>query len=150
MATAAPTFASTTDKPPLPWRWIPLSLRIFVAILVLLGVASAWIGVRGYQQLAAIREIEWLGGFTELQPVGPKWRREPVGDERMRMFDEVVEVNLFQTQETDTALHQISRLPRLRRLDITGSQATDVGLAQVTDAGVAKLQRALPGLTVHR
>ena len=41
MATSAPqTARPATDKPPRPRRWIPLSLRIFAVMLVLLRPAA--------------------------------------------------------------------------------------------------------------
>jgi hypothetical protein len=48
-----------TDKPPGPRRWIPVSLRIFVAILVVLGAVSGlWVAVAAYRQHVAIREFK--------------------------------------------------------------------------------------------
>jgi hypothetical protein len=47
------------DKLPRPNRWIPLSLRMFVALLLLFGI---WTGIRAYRQFVAIREIEQAGG----------------------------------------------------------------------------------------
>jgi len=44
-----------TDKPPQPRRWIPLPLKMFVVILVLLGVGSSlWIGADGVTQHTSI------------------------------------------------------------------------------------------------
>src|SRR5437899_1044585 len=94
-APATSTSDPTTDKPPRPRRWIPVSLRMLVAVLTSLGVACAWYGVTGYRQLTAIRELESVPGDVRTKPVGPGWLRDWVGIERMRMFDEVVEFNSY-------------------------------------------------------
>src|SRR5437868_2248538 len=95
---AKPISDPTTGKPPRPRRWIPVSLGMFVALLLVVGVASGlWIGVPAYRQLAIIQEIEGLGGTVDCVPIGPKWLRRWVGDENMRMFDEIVSVRLADT-----------------------------------------------------
>ena len=154
-APTTPISGPATDKPPRPRRWVPLSLRVFVSMLLLLGVASAWLGVRGHEQLSVIREIERQGGTVESEPVGPKWLYELVGDENMRMFDEIVEVRLS-VQATDATLCQMGRLTSLTLVTLVNSPATDVGLrhlkgmanlewlllsnTRVTDAGLANLE----------
>src|SRR5579872_4785729 len=106
MASSAGIIA--TDKPPRCRRWIPLSLRMFVAILVLLAVGSALrICVPAYRQLVVNRLIQRHRGGIRTEPVGPAWLRARVGDETMGMFDEVVEVHLAATQITDDTLLQI-------------------------------------------
>jgi hypothetical protein len=109
--TANPSADPTTVNPPRPRRWIPLSLRMFVAILVLLGAGSAlWIGVPAYRQQTAIREIERVGGKVVTRPRGPNWLRTWVGDERMKPFDEVVTVLLKGSQCTDATLTHLTGL----------------------------------------
>lgn len=56
----------TTDEPLRSRRWIPMSLRIFAALLLILGYATAWLGVRGYQppQRGLITKLE---GAIELR-----------------------------------------------------------------------------------
>src|SRR5579872_7548230 len=90
------------DKPPRPRRRIPVSLRICVAILIVFGLAGFWRCLTAYRQLAAIRELERLGGSFGREPVGPKWLRNVVGREGMEAFDEVTGI-LF-TQATDSTL----------------------------------------------
>jgi hypothetical protein len=66
----------TSDEPPRGRRWIPLSLRIYVTMLMLAGLGSAlWIGVPAYRQKVAIREIERLGGTVNLYSQAPGWLR---------------------------------------------------------------------------
>lgn len=60
------------DKPPRPRRRIPLSLRMIVAILLLLGFAGALIiGVPAYPQYLATREIERIDAFGDSLPGRP-------------------------------------------------------------------------------
>jgi hypothetical protein len=56
----------TLSKPPRPRRWIPLSLRMYLAVLVAVGVASiACVAVPIYRQHVAIQEIERLSGWGD-------------------------------------------------------------------------------------
>ena len=52
MAAQAVPIPDPTDKPPRRRRWIPLSLRMFVAML-LLGASAVWIGLPAYRQYRA-------------------------------------------------------------------------------------------------
>ena len=64
----------TTDKPPRPRRWIPVSVRMFVAMLVLLATGGGlWIGVPAYRQRLAIREIDRFDDNFATSHRGPRW-----------------------------------------------------------------------------
>src|SRR5882724_1525355 len=58
----------TLEKPPRARRQIPLSLRMFAAILVLLGASAVWIGVPAYRQYRALQAIERAGGHVYFLP----------------------------------------------------------------------------------
>ncbi len=66
-----------TDKPPRPRRWVPLSLRMFVVILVLLGAAGALLTLisyrrvqQGYQREHVVtNEIKSWGGPRASQQI---------------------------------------------------------------------------------
>jgi hypothetical protein len=75
---------------------------MFMAILVLLGIVSAWIGVNGYRQLTAIQEIERLKGHVTTEPAGPKWLRDQAGRQWNSIFDNVVAVSLGDQAADDT------------------------------------------------
>jgi len=155
-ASANPSPAPATDRPPRPRRWAPLSLRLFAAILCAVG---AWTGIRAYRQHAAIREIERLGGMVVTREVGPAWLRAWVGDNRMRLLEDVVAVQLdLCSTVTDGDLAQLRAFPWLEDLVLTGdSSLTDAGLRHlsgltnlralnlestaITDAGLAELNR---------
>ena len=60
---AIPSTAISPDKPPRRWRRLPLSLWMFLAIIVLLGLAAvATVGVPVYLHQSALRRVERLGG----------------------------------------------------------------------------------------
>jgi hypothetical protein len=150
----------TTDKPPRPRRWIPVSLRVFLVILAGLGVAGTWRCVHGYRQLLTVREVERVGGFIHAKQAGPEWLRGLLGDDRIRMFDKVDEIAFFRRHSNhanDDTLRQIGRLGSLKELHLSDTGVTDQGLehlmwlgkleilelgnTQVTDVGLAHLKR---------
>src|SRR5262249_39786007 len=97
------------NKPPRPRRWIPLSLRTYVAFLAIAGVASILhIGVPAYRQHVALREIKRLGGFVMAEPGAPAWLRSVLGNDRMKIFDNVVYVELGHTRASDATLNHLS------------------------------------------
>src|SRR5947207_3285115 len=90
MAAPAITTDAATEKPPRSRRWIPLSLQMFAAMLLILGVAGVLrVGIPAYRQQVAFRVIEAAGGYIEPVRGGPDWLRRWAGDEWMKVFDEV-------------------------------------------------------------
>jgi hypothetical protein len=73
MAAQAALIPDPTEKPPRRRRAIPLSLRIFAGILLMLGIGALWVAVRGYRQDAAIRQLEQSGWAVLTRPRGPEW-----------------------------------------------------------------------------
>jgi hypothetical protein len=71
MATAPhPIADSTAGKPPRPRRRIPLSVKLFLSLLLLVGVGSAlWVGIHAYRQRVAIKDIERFHGLVSRVPV---------------------------------------------------------------------------------
>ena len=118
------------DKPPQSRRSIPLSLRIFAAILVLIGLASTWRCVQAFRQVAAIHEIRRIGGCVFDEPVGPTWLRQLVGFEQMRGFDNVTAI-VLEENATDSALSQIGGFQSLKCLWLRDTQITNAGLAHL-------------------
>src|SRR5438045_2667946 len=95
----------TSEKPPRRRRWIPLSLKGFVAILLLVGVGGPlWIGLRGWRQQVAINEIERVGGEIETLPRGPEWLRAAVGESFLKWFDDAYMVHLGGSLVDDSTL----------------------------------------------
>ena len=157
----------TTDMPPRAKRWVPLSLRIYLATMALLGVASVlFVGMPIYEQLIAIREIKRLGGGVSAQQGGPDWLRDWLGDERMQGFDAVNSVNFYKSEIDDQRLWCCRKLADLKLLFLHKTKVTDDGIARlsgitsltqitlgetsVSDAGLAHLKQLtkLKGLTL--
>src|SRR5579872_6105606 len=127
--------ACAAEKPPRRRRWIPLSLKIFLAIhIVVLAVGLAWLGVRGYTNRAAVDEIRLIRGHYETLKRGPNWLRECIGDDWMlAVDDEINSIDLSGTAITDAGLVHISRLPKLQELHLDGTHIGDSGLAHLND-----------------
>jgi len=137
-APAGPASDPTTDKPPRPRRWIPLSLKMFVLIL---GTMTVWTGIRAYRQYVAIREIERLDGYVATtRPRGPQWLRDWVGYKRYRFCEDVdfPRIDEPTAAVTEATLAYISWLPNLRVLGLWNTPTTDAGLAHLR--GMAKLE----------
>jgi hypothetical protein len=163
--TVVPSPDPKADKPPRQRRRIPVSVRIFAAILLLLGTGSALqICVPIYRQQSAIRTITQLGGQVDSEPGGPKWMREAFGGERMVWFDKVTLVDLSTSTATDAVLSRLNALPELEELYVGNSQMTPNGIRQLTKLkkleqlsipdteisnwAVGELWRALPHLSI--
>jgi len=155
-ATARPQTARGTDSPPRSRRRIPASLRIFVALVALLGITSVlWIVVPAGRQHLAILEIRRLGGHFLAEQKSPKWLCDLLGDERMQFFAKVTQINLRNTSATDDSLRHFGTFTELKSLYLDGTQITDAGLSRlqglkqlnyldlhntpVTDAGLVHL-----------
>jgi len=111
----------------------PLWIGLLAAVLALVA-AGLQSGRPIYRQIAAIREIERLGGTVQYDPRGPQWLRDHFGDERMRLFDAVVGVDLHGTETTDATLsYLVNRLPGLQKLVLDKTQVTNRGLSFLTD-----------------
>ncbi len=121
-----------TDKPRRRRRWIPLSLKMFVALLALAGVDSVLrVGVPMYRKQMAIRMIDRLGGKVEMKPAGPQRLRAVLGDQWMSAFDEVVNIDLSNTRASDSDLANIGALRTAVSLDLSHTHITDKGLQTI-------------------
>jgi hypothetical protein len=162
-----PTPDPTTEKPPRPRRWIPLSLRMFIAILLLLGLCGAlWIGVPVYRQCVAVREIERLGGKVRTELRFAPWIRDRFGEEWGRLLDKAVWVDLDDAHVMDATLGYVGCLSDLKLLSLldthgvtndglarlgglTSLRILDMKATEVTDTGLAHLNGfALDRLTL--
>jgi hypothetical protein len=144
------------DRPPRRKRWIPVSLRLWLVILVVLTSAAAWIVYRGVRQAVIVRRIHEAGGQVDYygqfdgygnwiagaQPRGPAWLRKRIGND---FFDEPfsVRVNHANTGEpvpeaVRNVVPQIARLPRLRSLSVDGVRLTEADLVAISK--LSKLQ----------
>ncbi|HLV88692.1 MAG TPA: hypothetical protein VKV39_17030, partial [Candidatus Sulfotelmatobacter sp.] len=79
-ALASTTPYPTAGKPPRRRWWIPVSVRMFLGMLVILALACCWIGAPVCRQQMAIWDIERVGGRVEVEPTGPRWLREIISE----------------------------------------------------------------------
>src|SRR5579872_295544 len=136
----APTSDTSSNTRPHFWGVIPISLRAFMALTVILGVGSMlWVGVPAYRQHMAVREIERVGGWVGTLPRGPKMLRAWVGSEWMKSLDAVDVVYLGNSRVTDSTLLYVAWFERLRVLELSDTQVGDAGVAHLV--GLVNLER---------
>lgn len=172
--------------------WFQFSLRTLLLAMLALCMALGWFVQRVRKQQEAVSRIVGYGGYVTydyqldasgefrrdssgnylrgLEPPGPRWLRELVGD---HYFQTPVRVWLgsdegvgFLDHELESLAGPLHSLPRLTALDLAGSPITDAGLAhlhgltqleqidlrgtKVTDRGIQSLQQELPRCKIMR
>lgn len=127
-------------------------LNVSVRVLMLLVLAAGvWMGRqigKAREQRDAVAAVREYGGTVHYDwefpkgeiggthPRAPRWLRRLLGDEYVQ---EVVQVDLVYGRSgenpnlspADPLIERLAVLPRLRRLSLTGPQATDEGLRQL-------------------
>src|SRR5205823_1044613 len=145
-------------------RWFQFGLRALFGVLTLCvaGVVAWKTYVAPYEaQRQTMLLIEKLGGSYEAEAVD-SWlgRFFPGG------FKNVTLVDVTRCDDPASYLDAVVRLPQLRTLAVGGEGFADAEVQRlksvsslegllldstsVTDAGVADLQQAMPGLDIHR
>jgi hypothetical protein len=158
VASATPLVDHSLALPPRRPRWVvPLSLRMYVAILVLLGVGSTlftWVAYRREQKVylrerLAILEIESWGGSASPVAGGSVWLRKLArqgGLIDIRFFQRISFIYVDGRPESrgrrgerhpavtdaDLARLQLSRLTNLDGVSFDDTAVTDTGLAQLS------------------
>lgn len=144
-----------TDRP-VPNRKTRRSIALLIAaVLVTFCVALLIVWLPYHREQVAIAEIERVGGGVHSEPGGPAWLRNTIGNRFMKVFDNVVEVNLVEAQVDDKIMEQIGRLTWLRTLSLDRTAVTDAQLQHlchlsqlqtlslwetgITDAGLEQL-----------
>lgn len=143
----------TTDKPPPPRRWIPLSLRMFVSLLMILMAVCTWQGVCAYRRGIALREVKHFNGSVQwLHQRTPEWLLQWLGDDRMEWLSDPDHVVFWPDDENllrrsrhggtmdwgagpridDAALRCVLGLPDLKSLDVAFSSVGDAGVKHVS------------------
>src|SRR6266568_3244655 len=104
-----PPLDPTFCEPSRPRRWIPVSLRMFVGLVAILGVMSSSVGVTTYRKYLAIREIERLGGSVHLSPRNSERPGPRFGDDLTSAFGDMHTVYFGKSSGlTDAHLPDIS------------------------------------------
>src|SRR5438128_1505926 len=113
----SPSPDATEGTAPRRPRWIPLSLRIFVAILIALVVGGALrVGIRAYRQRVVIAEVERLHGWITRVPCTPEWLKPWLGASCDMLFNDITRVWLSEKPATDDSLHRLKGLTNLQEL----------------------------------
>ncbi|MEX2027177.1 MAG: hypothetical protein WEH44_07745 [Pirellulaceae bacterium] len=173
-------------------RWLQFSLRTLLLAMLVLGVGLGWFAERVRRQREALSKIIRYGGQVTydyqldasgnfrrdqfgnylhgLQPPGPKWLRQLLGDD---YFQSPVTIWLesdegvgFLDSELQVLAEPIQSLHELKSLSLCGSPITDAGLThlrgmtqlkqldcrgtKVTDRGIESLQKDLPHCRIRR
>jgi hypothetical protein len=139
---AAGTISSPSpdrDRAPRRRRWIPLSVKGFAAILLLVGIGGPlWIGARGWRLQAAIKGIERAHGSVGTRAGTPDWLPRFVGDPARTWFDRVERVDLGYEKVDDSVLVHLKNLPDVEELKLNDTCITGKGFANL--AGLTKLR----------
>lgn len=142
-AAATPTPDPTTDKPARPRRWIPLSLRLFVAMLLILGIVGVlYVGLPAYRQQEVIAEFDRLNVDYKKRPIGTdrlhgylrKWNFDVD-----RLPHDVVSVRIgYDVYPRDFKTRWFQHLSKLEELKLEASWFGRVDLSFL--AGLTKLR----------
>jgi hypothetical protein len=118
------------DKPPRQRRWIPLSLRYFAVVMVLLGsVGGGWVSVRMHRREAAIHTIERAGGEVTRVPRGPSWWPGWL----RQAFEDAQFISLIERNFTDTDMEVLASLPLIDTVYLDHTDITNAGLLHLAD-----------------
>jgi hypothetical protein len=127
------------DKPARRRRWIPLSLRMFGAVLAFVGVGNLlWFGfsiwLPYHREQEVIQKIEGWGGHASVTTGAPAWLRRVVGDNRLdevKVFQRAYAVDLRYSTVSDADVLCLGRLASLKHLILAHTAVTDSGLAHL-------------------
>jgi internalin A len=123
-------------------RWLRMSVRGLIVLVLLIGVALSWVVHSAHIQRDAVAAIESAGGTViydweahnspGASSIGPwwapAWLMERIG---IDYFGHVVSVSCFGSRY-DAPLVQIQNLERLEYLALSHSRVVDAGLAHLS------------------
>src|SRR6266478_7539316 len=127
--TAAQSPDRGADKQPRQRRWIPLSFRVFVAMLLAAATASALLlGIPAYQRLTVGRQLGQLGLKGMYATRGPKWLQNVLGDEFGDALRDFTCIMIPDTGCTDALVAKLRCYSNLRQLELAENSITDRAL----------------------
>jgi internalin A len=124
-------------------RYLRLSLRGLIVLVLLIGVALGWLVRSAHIQRDAVAAIENARGIASYDwqrkgqtyspgamPDAPRWLVDLIG---VDYFGHVTHVAIcYPSNTTEVPMAQIEHLTRLKSLCLSGSTISDEGLAHVT------------------
>jgi hypothetical protein len=135
--------ASPNPLPPEPRRFlIPLPRPLWIGLaasVLIVAAAALHFGAPLYRQHVAVREVERANGKVHSLPRGPQWLRDWVGEDRMKLFDDPIVVDLNGSAANEDTLRRLGELTSLRALTLDNMQVTDTVLAHLK--GLTNLER---------
>jgi hypothetical protein len=146
---------SPPEAPARKLRWFQYSLQSLLLLTLAVSLGMSWVAVRmkrAREQREAVEEIVKLGGratydyqvqesgnsLPDAEPCGPAWLRSILGE---TFFARVVDA-AFPPPVTDADLAHLEGLTQLQSLYVFETK--------VTEDGVTRLQKALPGCRIGR
>lgn len=139
-----------TPEPRSPRRFLRLSLRGLMLLVLVIAAPLGWIVHRAHIQRDAVAAIVRAGGTVRYDPQykngkpvnaplrTPGWMAAWVGVDYL----DTVTMAACRQKTVDLALARVGELSRLETLFLASTP--------VTDAGVDRLKQAIPGLLVRR
>ena len=125
----------STDSPPPPRRWLRVSLRGLMILVLLIGGGLGWLVHRAKVQRDAVAAIRRSGGTVSYHlldnyggdiPLRDRPRHLPGWFDGLGIDDrDDVRAVILGSRTTDADLEQVERLPKLVQLVIGGSGVTE-------------------------
>jgi hypothetical protein len=135
----APNHDATMPKPPRPRRWIPVSLQMTLANIIVVG---GWLAARSYRQQRVIRDLSRAGASYSTNPIGPEWAHRILfnwGYDLGRLPQNVVSVEVgYNVYPQDFDCGWFESLPELEVLKLEAAWLGPIELSYV--AGLQNLR----------
>lgn len=149
------------------FKRVRFTLSTLLMVILIVGIAFAsWRALvlePFLQEQAALAALQGVKKKPWIEPVGPAWIRDILGD---RYFQRVTQFEIVGQDGCDEELVHLKAFPKLRCLFLTGPNYTDAGLGHLqllkqpiqiyftrtsaTDGGLDALRKAAPNLEIDK
>jgi hypothetical protein len=113
------------ETPPRTKRWIPVSVKVLVFLLLTLSAASVYFALPLVHNYRAIKRVDALGGAYSGGPTRsqvPWWLASVVGEDVKRSMGDIRGVFIFSGSISDTDMELIARARNLQSLKIQNAE----------------------------
>jgi hypothetical protein len=122
MMATSPDPSSIAGTPPRRQWWIPVSVRLLIALGITFGAS---VGVRNYDQHRALQAIYRLGGTADVELSSPQWLSAWIADHRLGGFGRVTMLDVSGKQLTaDSVEELLASLGDIEELHVDGHSLT--------------------------